>query len=110
MKLSVIIPAYNEKETIREIVARVQAVPIEKEIVIVDDGSTDGTSVITRDVFSRAKITTRLLENFPNRGKGAAVREGVRRSRGESVLVTDADLSTPIEESRRLFAAGAPIA
>src|SRR5450756_1565212 len=74
MKLSIIIPAYNERNTIKEIIRRVRAVDlgdIAKEIIVVDDGSTDGTSDILR---LEEDSTTRVLRNKKNRGKGAAIR------------------------------------
>ena len=75
-KLSVVIPVYNEEQWIREVVRRVQAVPIPKEIIIVDDCSTDGT----RDILARAgrRRRPRLLTSRVNQGKGAALRDGFR--------------------------------
>jgi glycosyltransferase involved in cell wall biosynthesis len=89
-KLSVVIPVYNEAPTIREIVARVQAVECEKEIIIVDDGSTDGT----RQRLERlpAGNGVRVLFHERNRGKGAALRTGFRAVTGDIVIVQDADL------------------
>jgi glycosyltransferase involved in cell wall biosynthesis len=99
MKLSVVMPAYNEKRTIREIVARVAAVdlgPIEKEIVIVDDGSTDGTRDILREMDGVGGV--RVLYQPRNMGKGAAVWTGLRASTGDVVVIQDADLEYDPEE------------
>ncbi len=90
MKLSVIIPAYNEKDTIREIVDRVRATPFEKEIVIVDDCSRDGTRDILREMEREPDI--RVFYHEVNRGKGAALRTGFALAEGDIVLVQDADL------------------
>ena len=90
MKLSVVIPVYNEAATIEELISRVQAVDIPKEIIVVDDGSTDGT----RDVLARldGHDNVRVLLQARNRGKGAALKLGFENSTGDFVLVQDADL------------------
>ena len=92
--LSIIIPAYNEKATIERVIASVMAVPIKlaREIIIVDDYSTDGT----RDILSRleppAGATLRVAMHDKNQGKGAAIRTGLQHVTGEIVVVQDADL------------------
>ena len=88
--LSVVMPVYNERETIREIVRRVEDVPVEKEIVIVDDASTDGTRDILRELESRADI--RVFYHTANQGKGAALRTALANVTGDVVIVQDADL------------------
>lgn len=90
MKLSVIMPVYNERSTISEILERVQAVDIEKEIIIVDDCSTDGTREILLEHWQRDGIILRLMPQ--NGGKGAAVAEGLRHVSGDVVVIQDADL------------------
>jgi len=93
VKLSVIMPAYNEVQTISRIVAAVLAAPLgdlERELVIVDDGSTDGTREILAEMDGRDGIRVFLQQG--NQGKGAAVARGFRESTGEIVLIQDADL------------------
>ncbi len=88
-KLSVVIPVYNEKKSLLEIIRRVQAVPIEKEIILVDDFSTDGTRHLLRDL---EKQQLKVLYHERNQGKGAALRTGFLHATGEFVIVQDADL------------------
>ena len=101
--LSVIIPVYNEKTTIAEVIEKVSAVdlPFEKEIIVVDDGSTDGTIEILR--LSGKKITETYLTPI-NVGKGAAVRIGLTLVKGDIILIQDADLELDPNEYRRLLA------
>jgi len=99
-KLSVIIPVYNEKQWIRELVRRVQAVAIPKEIIIVDDCSTDGTRDILREL---GDDTIRVFFQNHNQGKGAALREGFRHATGNVVIVQDADLEYDPAEYPRLI-------
>jgi len=89
MKLSIVVPVYNEAGTIREILDRVRTLPHAKEIIIVDDGSLDGTRDILRAV---AGGEVRVFFHQQNRGKGAAVRTGIARARGDVVVIQDADL------------------
>ncbi len=89
MKLSVVIPVYNEKNTIHEILHRVLATGLADEVVVIDDGSTDGTAEMLRAETDK-KIQ---LISFPkNRGKGAAVRAGIEAVKSDLVLIQDADL------------------
>ncbi|NWG12999.1 MAG: glycosyltransferase family 2 protein [Acidobacteria bacterium] len=90
MKLSVVIPVYNEKATILEILRRVRAVDLPKEIIVVDDCSTDGTREILRALEPADDLTVVLQPR--NMGKGAALRAGFEKVRGDIVVVQDADL------------------
>ena len=114
--LSVVIPAYNEtarlEPSLRRVIAYLQKHEPGGEILVVDDGSTDATPELVRDV-ARDFDQLRVIELGVNRGKGAAVREGMLAARGDHVLFTDADLATPIDELAKLrasLAAGYDIA
>ncbi len=87
--LSVIVPVYNEKKTIKEILEKIQSVPIDKEIIVVDDGSSDGTDKILRDMQYR---NLKVIHHPTNRGKGAAFLTGLSNASGEFVIIQDADL------------------
>ena len=106
-RFSVVIPCFNEEarisETLRVTIAYLAANAAESELIVVNDGSTDGTGAIARKILSETNIATRLLENFPNRGKGSAVRSGLLAAREPIGLFSDADLSTPIEEAPKLI-------
>ncbi|MCD4803429.1 MAG: glycosyltransferase family 2 protein [Anaerolineales bacterium] len=90
MKLSVIIPIYNEKDTLEEIISRVQATGIPDELVLIDDGSIDGTVDIVKKFEGKEGFKVRLLQK--NQGKGAAVRSGLNIATGDVLLIQDADL------------------
>lgn len=100
-KLSVAIPVYNEKKTIREIVRRVRAVPIPKEIVLVDDFSTDGTRDILREMESDDDLA--IYYHDVNQGKGAALRTAFKQCTGDVVVIQDADLEYDPREYLRLI-------
>jgi len=90
LKLSVVIPVYNEKKTLSELICRVEAVKLEKEIIIVDDASTDGT----RDLLKKYEEQERfkVIYQSKNAGKGSALRAGFDKAEGEIIIVQDADL------------------
>jgi len=90
MKLSIIMPVYNERETISEILQRVREVDLPKEIIVVDDGSTDGTREILRR--EEGKEETVVVYHGKNQGKGAAIRTALGRATGEVVIFQDGDL------------------
>jgi len=90
MKISVVIPVYNERTTIERVLDQVESVPIEKEIVVVDDCSTDGTrEFLAEDLKRRGHV---LILQPANQGKGAALRAGFKNAKNEIILVQDADL------------------
>jgi glycosyltransferase involved in cell wall biosynthesis len=99
---SAVIPAFNEAnrigETLRLSLAYLAEFSPESELIIVNDGSIDTTGKVARDALASARVETHLLENFPNRGKGAAVRKGLSAATRPIGLFFDADLSTPLEE------------
>ena len=99
--LSVVIPVFNEQPTIVEVIRRVHAVPLEKEIIVVDDASTDGTRDLLKELASSSESAERLgvqiseirfLFQTRNQGKGAALRRGFAEAKGQIVIVQDADL------------------
>src|SRR6266542_4669165 len=97
MKVSIVIPCYNEKNTIAKIVEAVRSAPVEnKEIIVIDDGSNDGTQTLLREKLSGA--IDQIIYHPVNRGKGAALRAGFEAASGDIILVQDADLEYSPEE------------
>jgi dolichyl-phosphate beta-glucosyltransferase len=106
MELSVVIPAYNEAKrissTLQQVVRYFRTQGLLFEVVVVDDGSSDNTLDLVSEV-ARTNSAIRIVTNGRNRGKGFSVRHGVQEAKGEIVLFSDADLSSPIEESGKLL-------
>lgn len=111
MKLSIIVPVYNERTTIKEIFQKLIRVPVEKEIIIVDDGSKDGTTEILKEIqMTTGEQNLKIIFKSKNEGKGSAIREGLKYVSGDVVVIQDADLeydpmdfiklSKPIEEGK----------
>jgi len=99
--LSVVIPAYNEAQTIRQVVAAVRNSPVSQiEIIVVDDGSTDGTRQILKDIRSQIDL---VILREKNGGKGAALRDGFQAAKGQIVLIQDADLEYDPRDYTRLL-------
>jgi dolichyl-phosphate beta-glucosyltransferase len=104
--LSIIIPSYNEESrlpaTLEQIVEYLESSGFKAEVLVVDDGSKDGTAAVAE--YFRIKLPTlRVISNGVNRGKGYSVRHGMQEARGRIALFTDADLSAPIEEAGKLI-------
>lgn len=115
--ITIVIPAYNEGERLRPTLDRILEFVLQNhwnaEVIVVDDGSSDSTPDIVREFSQTSGGTVRLLQNPGNRGKGYSVRNGMLHANADVILFTDADLSSPIEESTKLFSAlesGADIA
>lgn len=101
LRISVVVPIYNEKTTLPEIIRRIRAVPIPKEIILVDDGSTDGTRDLLTSMDRGDDVRVILHER--NQGKGAAVRTGFAQATGDIVLIQDADLEYDPDQYHRLI-------
>ncbi len=102
MRVSVIIPVYNEVKTIKEIVSRVQAVPLEKEIIIVDDCSTDGTHELLKEI-AQSQENVKFFPLSSNQGKGAALRRGFKSAIGDIIIIQDADLEYDPKDYHKLI-------
>ncbi len=105
MKVSVVIPVYNERDTVKEVVERVCRLPIEKEVLVVDDGSRDGSGEILKNEVSKLP-DVRVIFQQPNQGKGAALRRGFREAMGDVIIVQDADLEL---DPREILKVTAPV-
>lgn len=101
MKLSIIIPVYNEAKTVEEIIKRVEAVNIDKEIIAVDDGSTDGSLDILNKIANEGRV--KLIKHDKNSGKGAAIKTGLKTATGDIIIIQDADLETDPQDFYELI-------
>ncbi|MBS1625789.1 MAG: glycosyltransferase family 2 protein [Bacteroidetes bacterium] len=104
MKLSIIMPVYNESATIRQIVDKVMAVQLHKELIIVDDASTDATASILDQEIAVKYPDIKILHHPANRGKAAAIRTGIPQATGEIITIQDGDLETEPEDLVHLTA------
>ena len=98
MKLSIIIPIYNEEKHLAEVLRRVRSVPYDKELILVNDASHDATPEILAKDLAQHPENTIVLTHERNRGKGAAIRTGLKRATGDIVIIQDADLEYHPEE------------
>jgi len=101
MKLSVLVPIFNEEDTLEEMIKRVRDVPIEKEIIMVDDGSTDGSREILKKYENIKNI--KIIYHEENRGKGACIRTAREHISGDIVIIQDADLETDPNDYLKLI-------
>src|SRR5438128_6606068 len=95
--LSVIVPCYNERATVSELLRRVREVPIDKEIIVIDDRSTDGSRDVVAALAAEWPEIRHILQPV-NKGKGAALRRGIEEARGDIVIIQDADLEYDPDE------------
>src|SRR5689334_6158234 len=102
MKLSIVMPVFNEYRTAEECIRRVMAVRFDKELIVVDDASTDGTTALLKRLEQHYAGAMRLVTQPRNRGKGAALQRGFEMAQGDIVVVQDADLEYDPAEYPRL--------
>ena len=100
-KISIVVPVYNEAKTVVEAIKRVEAVNVNKEIIAVDDGSTDGSLDILERLASEGRI--KLIRHDRNSGKGAAIKTGLKAAEGDIIIIQDADLETDPQDYYELI-------
>jgi glycosyltransferase involved in cell wall biosynthesis len=103
MKVSIIIPVYNEKRTILRLLEKVKAVKLNKEIIVIDDGSTDGSREILKRELEKKPKNFKLIFHSKNKGKGAAVKTGLRNVNGDVIIIQDADLEYNPQDYQKLL-------
>ncbi|MDP2909866.1 MAG: glycosyltransferase family 2 protein [bacterium] len=101
MEISIIIPVFNEARTVEEIIKRVENLNIDKEIIVIDDGSNDGSLDILKKIAGENRI--KLVDHGKNLGKGAAIKSGLTMANGDIVVIQDADLETDPQDILRLI-------
>lgn len=102
--LSVVVPVYNEVKTIRDILSKINSVGIDKELIVVDNYSSDGTQDVLQDILIKKEFPAiKVIYHSYNKGKGASVREGIQEASGEFVVIQDADLEYNPEEYGKLM-------